>query len=86
MRWWPLVNQNLVNITAPDLGTSWAKFSLWYVQEGDRVCEGNRVGEISIPGAIVDIQSPSTGRLIEKHCHPNDLIAPGQVLGVIEEE
>jgi pyruvate/2-oxoglutarate dehydrogenase complex dihydrolipoamide acyltransferase (E2) component len=75
-----------VEITAPDLGTSRAKFSLWYVRGGDRVLEGDRVAEVSIPGAIVDIQSPASGILIEKHSHPNDLITPGQVLGVIEED
>ena len=75
-----------VEITAPDLGTSRAIFSLWYVRGGDRVCEGERVAEVSIPGAIIDIQSPTTGRLIEKYTHPNDLITPGQVLGLIEEE
>ena len=75
-----------VEITAPDLGTSRAKFSLWYLREGDRVCEGERVAEVSIPGAIIDIQSPTSGRLVEKHIYPNALITPGQVLGLIEEE
>jgi pyruvate/2-oxoglutarate dehydrogenase complex dihydrolipoamide acyltransferase (E2) component len=86
MKWWLVVKQNPVKITAPDLGTSRAKFSLWYVSRGDRVCEGDRVAEVSIPGAIIDIQSPASGILIEKHSYPNDLIIPGQVLGVVEEE
>jgi pyruvate/2-oxoglutarate dehydrogenase complex dihydrolipoamide acyltransferase (E2) component len=50
------------------------------------VYEGDRVAEVSIPGAIVDVQSPATGKLIEKRTHPNDLLTPGQILGVVEEE
>jgi pyruvate/2-oxoglutarate dehydrogenase complex dihydrolipoamide acyltransferase (E2) component len=78
--------KNRVKIVLPDLGTSRAKFSLWYVKRGDKVCEGDRIAEVSIPGAIIDMQSPATGRLIEKHVLPNDVIASGDVLGLIEEE
>ncbi len=75
-----------MEIVLPDLGSPRVKFSLWYVQRGDMVYEGDRVAEVSIPGAIVDVQSPATGKLIEKRTHPNDLLTPGQILGVVEEE
>jgi pyruvate/2-oxoglutarate dehydrogenase complex dihydrolipoamide acyltransferase (E2) component len=85
MRWFPIVKQH-IEVTLPDLGTTRVKFSLWYVQQGERVLEGERIAEVSIPGVTFDVQAPATGRLIEKIAHPNDTLAPGQLLGVIEEE
>jgi pyruvate/2-oxoglutarate dehydrogenase complex dihydrolipoamide acyltransferase (E2) component len=86
MKWCRPVNDfSQVEITAPDLGTTRVKFSLWYVQLGDRVFEGDRLAEVLIPGATYDISSPINGRLIEKRCQPNDGLTIGQVLGTIEE-
>jgi len=73
-------------ITLPDLGTDRATFSLWYVLPGDRVYEGDRVAEVLIPGATIDIAAPTGGVLAERLALPNDPLTPGQVLGVIEEE
>jgi pyruvate/2-oxoglutarate dehydrogenase complex dihydrolipoamide acyltransferase (E2) component len=74
-----------VTITLPDLGTERATFSLWYVRPGDRVFEGDRVAEVLIPGATFDVPSPANGVLAERHALPNDQLAAGQVLGVIQE-
>jgi pyruvate/2-oxoglutarate dehydrogenase complex dihydrolipoamide acyltransferase (E2) component len=87
MKWCPIVTTfRLVEITLPELGTARVKFSLWYVQVGDRVFEGDRVAEVLIPGATYDIPAPATGRLIEKHAHSNDTLHSSQVLGLIEAE
>jgi pyruvate/2-oxoglutarate dehydrogenase complex dihydrolipoamide acyltransferase (E2) component len=73
-------------IALPDLGAPRATFSLWYVRPGDRVFEGDRVAEVLIPGATVDVHAPADGTLAERLAFPNDALTPGQVLGWIEEE
>jgi pyruvate/2-oxoglutarate dehydrogenase complex dihydrolipoamide acyltransferase (E2) component len=80
----PVKDNNRVEITLPDLGTTRVKFSLWYVQLGDQVWAGDRIAEVLIPGATFDIAAPSTGTLIERHSQPNDSVAHGQVLGILE--
>jgi len=86
MKWCQLVKEPLqVEIILPDLGTTRLKFSLWYVELGEWVFEGDRVAEIVIPGATFDVAAPATGRLIDRRKHPNDSVTPGEVLGAIEE-
>ena len=75
-----------VPIPLPDLGTPRAVLSLWYVRPGDRVYEGDRVAEVLIPGATFDVPAPATGVLVERAALPNDPVAAGQVLGMIEPE
>jgi pyruvate/2-oxoglutarate dehydrogenase complex dihydrolipoamide acyltransferase (E2) component len=74
-----------VPITLPDLGAG-AVLSLWYVRPGDPVFEGDRVAEVLLPGATFDVPAPATGVLAERLALPNDPVAAGQVLGVVEEE
>ena len=73
-------------IALPDLGTLRVTFSLWYVRVGDRVVEGDRVAEVLIPGATVDVHAATTGKLAEQLAFPNDALAAEQVLGSIEAE
>lgn len=75
-----------VPIALPDLGTSQATVSLWHVRPGDRVFEGDRVVEVSIPGAIVDVPAPTDGVLVECLALAGDRLTPGQMLGLIQEE
>jgi pyruvate/2-oxoglutarate dehydrogenase complex dihydrolipoamide acyltransferase (E2) component len=87
MKWCQVVRTSrFVEISLPELGTTRVKFSLWHVQLGERVLEGDRVAEVLIPGATYDVGSPATGRLIEKRARLNEPLEPGQILGVIEEE
>ena len=87
MTWYPLVNESpRVPITLPDLGSPRVTFSLWHVRAGDRVTEGDRVAEVLIPGATFDVPAPASGTLAELAAQPNDPLAPGQVLGEIQEE
>jgi biotin carboxyl carrier protein len=74
-----------VPITVPELGSPRATFSLWHVQVGDRVTEGDRVAEVLIPGAVFDVAAPATGVLATRTVQPGDALAAGQVLGEIEE-
>ena len=75
-----------VPITVPDLGAARVTFSLWHVRAGDRVTEGDRVAEVLIPGATFDVPAPAGGTLTECAVQPNDPLAPGQLLGMIQEE
>jgi pyruvate/2-oxoglutarate dehydrogenase complex dihydrolipoamide acyltransferase (E2) component len=75
-----------VPIVLPNLGSDRATLSLWYVRPGDRVFEGDRVAEVLIPGATYDVPAPVNGTLAERLALPNDRLAPGQVLGSIQEE
>lgn len=70
----------------PDLGSDRATFSLWHVAVGERVRLGERVAEVLIPGAVVDISAPVAGVLSECRVRPGDALCAGQVLGEIEGE
>jgi pyruvate/2-oxoglutarate dehydrogenase complex dihydrolipoamide acyltransferase (E2) component len=72
-----------VMITVPELGTSSGRVSLWYVQTGEWVCEGDRVVELIIPGAVVEVSAPTSGMILERHLYPGDRITPGMTLGLI---
>ncbi len=74
-----------MNIAVPDLGSDRATFSLWHVRVGDRVTEGDRVCEVLIPGAVIDLPAPATGVVAARTAHPTDPLTPGQVIGVIDE-
>jgi pyruvate/2-oxoglutarate dehydrogenase complex dihydrolipoamide acyltransferase (E2) component len=73
-------------IALPELGSERVTFSLWYVRVGERVFEGDRVAEVLIPGATFDVPAPVNGIFTERLVLPNDSLAAGQVLGVIQEE
>jgi pyruvate/2-oxoglutarate dehydrogenase complex dihydrolipoamide acyltransferase (E2) component len=72
-------------VTMPDVGAP-AAVSVWFVAPGERVFCGDRLVEILIAGATIDVPAPATGRLLERSALPDESVAPGQVLGYIEEE
>ena len=73
-------------IVLPELGVERVRLSLWFAEPGDLVFEGDRLVEVLVAGATFDVSAPATGRLIERHAWPRDLLTPGQVLGVMESE
>jgi len=73
-------------VTMPDLQAAGPVVSVWFVEPGECVYAGDRVVEILIAGATVDVSAPVTGRLVEKLAWPDEAVTPGQVLGYIEEE
>jgi pyruvate/2-oxoglutarate dehydrogenase complex dihydrolipoamide acyltransferase (E2) component len=73
-------------IILPDLGADVIRLSVWFVDPGDRVYEGDRVVEVLSNGATFDVASPVTGRFIEKKAHADDPLVPGQLLGIVEVE
>jgi pyruvate/2-oxoglutarate dehydrogenase complex dihydrolipoamide acyltransferase (E2) component len=68
----------------PDLGCPSPRLSLWFVQVGDRVEAGDRLVEIVVEGATIDVPAPVSGRLVERHVVPDEPVAVGQVLGILE--
>ncbi len=68
----------------PDLGSDRVTFSLWHVAAGESLRLGERVAEVLIPGAVVDISAPVAGVLTECVARPGEALTAGQVLGVIE--
>lgn len=72
------------NITLPDVGAGPARLSVWFADTGEIVFEGDRVVEIVVEGATFDIAAPATGRLAQKHVHPDQSVATGQILGVVD--
>ena len=71
-------------IPMPDLGTEPARLSLWHVQPGEHVYAGDRVVEVVIPGAVVDVSAPVTGTVRDRVALPNDRVRAGDCLGRID--
>jgi pyruvate/2-oxoglutarate dehydrogenase complex dihydrolipoamide acyltransferase (E2) component len=73
-------------IIAPDLGTEAPVLNLWFARPGEVVYAGDRVIEVLLAAATVDLSAPCSGRLAERLAWPTDRLEPGQVLGYIETE
>ncbi len=73
-------------LTVPDLGMDETPItlSLWLIELGDRVAEGDPVLEILAGPATVDLPSPVDGRLIEKLVDEDEPITVGQRLAIIQ--
>jgi pyruvate/2-oxoglutarate dehydrogenase complex dihydrolipoamide acyltransferase (E2) component len=72
------------DIILPDLGASPAVLSIWFAEPGEAIFEGERLVEILVGAATFDVAAPATGTLVEQSTLPADVLAPGQVLGVVE--
>jgi 2-oxoisovalerate dehydrogenase E2 component (dihydrolipoyl transacylase) len=71
-------------IPLPDLGATPVTFGLWHVAVGDRVMEGERVVEVRIRGAVIDLPAPRAGIIQEQFARPLDTLQTGQSLGTLE--
>jgi pyruvate/2-oxoglutarate dehydrogenase complex dihydrolipoamide acyltransferase (E2) component len=71
-------------IILPDLGAGPARLSAWFADVGDVVYEGDRLVEVLVGAATFDVSAPATGRLAQKHVHTDQVVQPGNVLGVVE--
>ncbi len=73
-------------VILPELGTG-PKVSIvvshWYSAQGKRVCEGDRLVEVLVGPALVDVAVPVTGRLVQIRRREYDAVAPGDVLGMV---
>lgn len=75
-----------VPLLMPDLGLGPAtiRASLWLVDAGQRVTVGDRLLEVVVRGATVDLPAPVSGRLVEVCIDEDDLLVAGQVLAMLE--
>ncbi len=73
-------------LTLPDLaaGDRPVIVSLWLVNRGSRVVEGDQLIEILAGEAVIDLPSPATGRLVKKLVAEREPVHTGQRLAVIE--
>ena len=74
----------MIPLVAPDVGCAWARVSLWLVEEGAAVAEGDRVVELVAGGATIDLEAPVTGRLAVQCIDEDAPVAPGAVLAEFE--
>jgi pyruvate/2-oxoglutarate dehydrogenase complex dihydrolipoamide acyltransferase (E2) component len=73
-------------IRLPALGTGPHQrvvVSHWYAARGAEVLEGDRLVEILVGPATFDVPAPFRGRLAEILKREDDLVSPGDVLGVL---
>ena len=77
---------NLIYLTLPDLdlGSVPIRVSLWLVEAGSEVSEGDRLLEILAGEVSVDLPSPASGVLVETLVSEDDELHAGQKLAVIE--
>ena len=75
-----------LNVNLPNLDSPQPRLSVWYVRVGDFVLEGERLAEILVDGATVDVPAPATGVLIERHAQLDDPLVPGQLLAVLQSD
>lgn len=73
-------------LVLPDLGIGDVPVtaSLWLVEQGKRVTEGDRLLEVLADGVTVDLPSPVTGLLVKLLVSEDDRLMVGQPLAVLE--
>ncbi len=73
-------------LTLPELGAGEMPItaSLWLVEVGDEVSEGDRLLEVCFGAVSVDLPAPASGVLVEMLVAEDDVLRVGQGLGVIE--
>jgi pyruvate/2-oxoglutarate dehydrogenase complex dihydrolipoamide acyltransferase (E2) component len=70
----------------PDLGSPGpARLSLWLVEDGSEVTQGDRLVEVLVGNATVDLPAPASGVLRQTLGGEDEPVVTGQVLGIIEE-
>jgi len=74
------------NLVLPDLGLSGTTVtaSVWLVEVGSEVSQGDRLLEILAGSVTVDLPSPVSGVLIAQHVMEEDELMAGQVLATID--
>ncbi|GBD35555.1 hypothetical protein HRbin36_00668 [bacterium HR36] len=79
----------VIEVRVPDLGfgpDEPIRLSLWYAEEGTRLCQGDHLAELVVPGAVVDIDAPVDGVLLERLVGLDDTLQVGQVIARMETE
>ncbi len=70
----------------PELGVPGpVRLSVWLVEDGSEVTQGDRLVEVLAGSATVDLPAPASGVLRQTLTGEDEPVVTGQVLGVIEE-
>ena len=72
----------VARLVVPELGIDGVplSLSLWLVQEGDAVQQGDRVVELLAGGVTIDLVAPASGRLVRQFVEEDEQVAAGTVL------
>lgn len=72
----------VARLVVPELGIDGVPLSvsLWLVQEGDAVQEGDRVVELLAGGITIDLVAPASGRLARQLIEEDEQVSAGTVL------
>jgi len=72
-------------LNVPDLGLGDRAItvSLWLVEEGSEICEGDRIVELVAGDVTVDLPSPASGILAKTLVDEDEPVAVGQTLARI---
>jgi pyruvate/2-oxoglutarate dehydrogenase complex dihydrolipoamide acyltransferase (E2) component len=72
-------------LVLPDLGLGDTPVvaSVWHIEPGGEVIEGDRLLEVVAGSALVDLPSPCSGVLLRQLVAEDEVIAVGQVLAEI---
>ena len=73
-------------LSLPELGAGEMPItaSVWLVDVGEEVTEGDRLLEVCFGAASVDLPAPVSGLLVEALVAEDDVLTVGQALSVIE--
>ena len=67
-----------------DLTITEGKVIGWGKQVGDQVVKGETVAEIETDKAVIAIEAPATGRLVEIVAPVETVVALGETIGIVE--
>jgi pyruvate/2-oxoglutarate dehydrogenase complex dihydrolipoamide acyltransferase (E2) component len=72
----------VARLVVPEFGIDGVPLSvsLWLVQEGDAVQEGDRVVELLAGGITIDLVAPASGRLARQLIEEDEQVSAGTVL------
>jgi len=73
-------------LAVPDCGVLGmpVRVSLWLVPEGAEVIEGDRVVELVVGAATLDLEAPVSGRLVVQFADEDEAVSPGAVIAEFE--
>lgn len=77
-----------IDIKVPQQGLTvdYITFSSWNVSVGDMVNKGDTIAEIESEKAVLEIEAPEGGKIIELVAQPGEEYQIGDVLAYIETE
>ncbi|MHC4399233.1 MAG: biotin/lipoyl-containing protein [Planctomycetota bacterium] len=75
-------------LRVPDLGLGDQPIvaSVWLVERGSRIAEGDPLLEVLAGSAVVDLPAPADGVLVEKLVDEEETLQQGQPVAIVESD